>query len=210
LHLYALGANIQEVQKNKSTESTGLRGRKRAETHARIQTEAMRLFLERGFEATTLDEIAEAAGVSRRSLFHYFASKEEIVFSTKADFPDLIAEAISRRPAAEPLLDMVENALIDLAARFQSAQARAFARLIHDTPALSAGDQAKYEKVERVLAKALADRKDLPETDIACRVTAAAAIGILKLSTEQWLSSDDVGPDIFGKAAFAALRQVVR
>jgi AcrR family transcriptional regulator len=170
----------------------------------------MRLFFERGFEATTLDEIAAAADVSRRSLFHYFASKEEIVFSTKADFPGLLADAVARRPVDEPLLDMVENALLDLAANYLSSQARDLARLIHDTPALSAGDQAKYEKVERALAKALADRKGLAETDIACRVTAAAAIGILKLSTEAWLASDDAGPDTFGKTAFAALRRVAR
>jgi AcrR family transcriptional regulator len=187
----------------------GLRGRKRAETHARIQGEAMRLFLERGFDATTLDDIAGAADVSRRTLFHYFASKEEIVFSTKADFPNLIADAIGRRPAGEPLLDMVENALVDLAARHQTAQARDLARLIHDTPALSAGDQAKYEKVERVVAAALASRKGLAEDDIACRVTAATAIGILKLSTEAWLKGGDAGPDTFGKAAFAALRSVI-
>jgi AcrR family transcriptional regulator len=198
---------VQEIGSSKK--SDGLRGRKRAETHGRIQAEAMRLFLEHGFEATTLDEIAAAAGVSRRSLFHYFASKEEIVFSTKADFPDLIAEAIGRRPENEPLLDMVENALVDLATRYQSAQARDLARLIQDTPALSAGDQAKYEKVERVLAKALADQKGVPETDIACRVTAATAIGILKLSIAAWLAGDDAAPDIFGRAAFAALRDVV-
>ena len=200
---------MQEVQKTKSSVPGGLRGRKRAETHARIQSEALRLFLTRGFEATTLDDIAEAADVSRRSLFHYFASKEEIVFSAKADFPDLIAEAVSRRPVEEPLLDMVENALLDIATRLLSPQARDLAKLIHDTPALSAGDQAKYEKIERVLARALADRKSLPETDIACRVTAAAAIGILKLSTVSWLTGDDAGPDIFGKAAFAALRGIV-
>ncbi|WBO23203.1 TetR/AcrR family transcriptional regulator [Sphingomonas abietis] len=169
----------------------------------------MRLFLERGFDATTLDDIADAADVSRRSLFHYFASKEEIVFSAKADFPDLIADAVGRRPVEERLLDMVENALLDLAGRHLSEQARDLARLIRDTPALRAGDQAKYEKVEKVLAKALADRKHLPESDIACRVTAAAAIGILKLSTEAWLARDDVHPATFGKAAFAALRGVV-
>jgi AcrR family transcriptional regulator len=193
----------------KSSVSGDLRGRKRAQTHARIQTEAMRLFFERGFDATTLDDIAVAAGVSRRSLFHYFASKEEIVFSTKADFPDLVAEAIGRRPVEEPLLDMVENALVDMAERHRSPQARDLARLIHDTPALSAGDQAKYEKVERVVAKALAERKGLPETDIACRVTAATAIGILKLSMAAWLAGDDPGPDIFGRAAFAALRGII-
>jgi len=206
--IYALSANIQEVQEANLKISAGLRGRKREQTRARIQTEAMSLFLERGFEATTLDDIAAAAEVSRRSLFHYFASKEEIVFSTKADFPGLIVEAIGRRPVDEPLLDMVENALVDLAQRYVSEPARRLARLIHDTPALSAGDQAKYEKVEHVLAKALADRKGRPETDIDCRVTASAAIAILKLSTHAWLAGDDAGPDTFGKAAFAALRRV--
>jgi AcrR family transcriptional regulator len=199
---------MQDVQEIDLTIPTGLRGRKRAQTRARIQAEAMRLFLERGFDATTLDDIAAAAEVSRRSLFHYFASKEEIVFSTKADFPAMIAEAIARRPAGEPLLDMVENALLELAERHLSPQMRDLTRLIHDTPALKAGDQAKFELVERVLARALADRKGLPETDIACRVTAATAIGILKLSTQAWLAGDDAGPDTFGRAAFAALRQV--
>lgn len=200
---------MQAVQKLETSASAGLRGRKRAETHAHIQAAALRLFLEHGFDATTLDDIAKAADVSRRTLFHYFASKEDIVFSTKADFPDLIAEAVRRRPAGEPLLDMVENALSDLATRYQTTEARDLARLIHDTPALRAGDQAKYERVERVLAKALAGRKGLPDTDIACRVTAAAAIGILKLSTEVWLNEGHVGPDVFGKAAFAALRRVL-
>jgi len=190
------------------TPSPGLRERKRLETHVRIQSGAMRLFIANGFDATTLDEIAEAAGVSRRSLFHYFGSKEEIVFAAKAHLPDIVADAIGRRPADEPLLDMVENALIDLAARYQTTEAKALARLIHDTPALSAGDQARYEKMERALAKALADRKGLPESDVACRVTAATAVGIMKLATEAWLSGEDGGPETFGKSAFAALRRL--
>jgi AcrR family transcriptional regulator len=192
---------MQDVQEDIST-PPGLRERKRAETHARIQSEAMRLFIANGFEATTLDEIAEAAGVSRRSLFHYFGSKEEIVFAAKADFPDIVVEA------DEPLLDMVENAMTDMAVRYQTPEAKALARLIHDTPALCAGDQAKYEKMERVLARALADRKGLPEGDVACRVTASTAIGIMKLATEAWLAGEDDGPETFGKTAFAALRRV--
>lgn len=169
----------------------------------------MRLFIERGFEATTLDDIAEAAFLSRRTLFHYFESKEEIVLSHTAEFPNAIAEAVAQRPADEPLLDMVENALVDMVTRFQSPQTRELARLIRDTPILSAGDQAKYEKVERALAKALASRKDLPEGDIACRVAAASAIGILKLGVDAWLSGEDSGPGPFCKAAFAALKNVV-
>ena len=209
LQNYASSANMQAVQDKESSTPVGLRARKRAEIHARIQAEAIRLFVEHGFEATTLDDIAAAAEVSRRSLFHYFRSKEEIVFSTKAAFPSLMAEAIGRRAQDEPLLDMVENALIDMATRYESVQTRNLARLIRDTPALSAGDHAKYEQVERVLAKALADRKGLPATDMACRVTAATAIGILKLGVEAWLTEMHAGADVYFKSAFTALRSLL-
>src|SRR3546814_12474845 len=105
---------MQEVQDNKPLPSAGLRERKRADTHARIQAEAMRLFIERGFEATTLDDIAEAAFLSRRTLFHYFESKEEIVLSHTAEFPDAIATAVAHRAADVPLLDMAEGALVEM------------------------------------------------------------------------------------------------
>src|SRR4249919_1255514 len=59
----------------------GLRARKRQETSERLTRAAIALFLERGFEATTLDDIASAADISRRSFFHYFDSKEEVVFA---------------------------------------------------------------------------------------------------------------------------------
>ena len=200
---------MQEMQEYKSSGPTGLRERKRAETYGRIQTEAMRLFLAQGFDATTLDDIAEAAGVSRRSLFHYFSSKEDIVFSTKAGFPDMIRSAIAVRPTEEPLMLMVENALADMSARHTTSDSRALALLIRDTPALRAGDQAKYEVVERVLADALAERKGLPPGDVACRVAASTAIGIMKLSVEAWLATDgDQAPENFGRDAFAALRRL--
>lgn len=202
---------MQYVQEHELPSSAGLRERKRAQTYARIQGEGMRLFLERGFEATTLDDVAAAAAVSRRTLFHYFGSKEEIVFSTKAGFPDMVRDAIAARPADESLLDMVENGLTDMANRHSDPRGRALARLIRDTPSLRAGDQAKYEAVERVLASALADRKGLAPDDLDCRITAAMAIGILKLSIEAWLEGDaDDNPQTFGREAFAALRRVTR
>lgn len=205
----ASNANMQGMQEYKSSGTTGLRERKRAETHGRIQTEAMRLFLAQGFDAITLDDIAEAAGVSRRSLFHYFGSKEDIVFSTKAGFPEMIRAAIAARPADEPLMLMVENALADMSVRHTTTESRALALLIRDTPALRAGDQAKYDAVERVMADALAERAGLPKGDVTCRVAASTAIGILKLSVEAWLAADgDQPPEAFGRDAFAALRRL--
>jgi len=201
---------MQEVQHNISTSEPGLRERKRAETHARLQAEGMRLFLDKGFEATTLDEVADAAGVSRRTLLNYFGSKEEIVFSTKAGFPRMIADAVATRPADEPLLNMVENALIDLARQPRSDEARAVATLIHATPSLRAGDQAKYEQVERLLAEILAARKGLASDDVACRVIAGTAVSIMKLSMDAWLANPDQAPENFGREAFAALRRAAR
>jgi AcrR family transcriptional regulator len=199
---------MQEVQDHISVPDPGLRERKRAETHARIQAEGMRLFLDKGFEATTLDEVAAAAEVSRRTLLNYFGSKEEIVFSTKADFPQLIVDAVAARPVEEPLLDMVEGALAEVAARFQTPQTLALTRLIHDTPSLQAGDHAKYERVERLLAQALAARKGLAPDDVACRVVAGTAVSIMKLTGEAWLAHPEQGPERFGREAFAALRRV--
>ena len=190
---------------------SGLRERKRADTHARVHSAAMELFSRKGFEATTLDDIAIAAGVSRRSLFHYFASKEDIVLSTKAGLGDLIEAAVARRPADEPLLTMAENALTDMASDFQGPGPRALARLIHDTPALRSGDQARYEALERRLAEAMACRKGLAPDDLHARVVAVTAIGVLRMATGTWLASDDdVGPEVHGKAAFMALRQAAR
>ncbi|WP_313454824.1 TetR family transcriptional regulator [Brevundimonas sp.] len=195
------------MQDKISDTDRGLRDRKRANTHARIQAEGLRLFLERGFEATTLDEVAEAAEVSRRTLLNYFGSKEEIVLSAKAGFPQQVADAVAARPADEPLLDMVENALLDLARQPLSDEMKAVAVLIHATPSLMAGDQAKYAQVERLLAEALAKRKGLAPDDIACRVVAGAAVSILKLSVDAWLAQPDAPPETFGRAAFAVLRQ---
>jgi len=196
---------MQDVQQEKRP--PGLRDRKRADTRARVHAAAMGLFARAGFEATTLDDIAAAAGVSRRSLFHYFASKEDIVLSTKAGLGELIEAAVARRPADEPLLTMAENALTDMASDFQGPGPRAMARLIYDTPALRAGDHAKYEALESRLAHALAERKGLAADDLPARVVATPAIGVLRMATETWLAADDGhGPEVHGKAAFKALR----
>lgn len=197
---------MQDVQ-NTSSEP-GLRERKRADTHARIQAEAVRLFLEQGFEATTLDQIADAAGVSRRSLFHYFGSKEEIVLSTKAGFPAVIAAAVTARPADEPLLVMVENAFADLARAPRDPKGAALAKLISSTPSLAAGDQAKYDAVERALAAALAAQKGLAADDLGCRLAAAVGVDVFKLATQAWVSSTTDSPEEIGHAAFARLREL--
>lgn len=201
----ALHAKLQAVQVSYDTPHRQL---KRARTHARIQECGLKLFLQHGFDAVTLDDIAAAADVSRRTLFHYFPSKEAIALGFKAGLTPRIVDAIGRRPDGEGLLDMCEHALTEMAADYQSAEAKALARLVHETPTLRSGDHSKYEEMEKALAAALAERAGMAEGDDRTRVAAVAAIGILRQATEAWLASDGpAGPEVHGKRLFAILRQ---
>src|SRR5258708_30314862 len=72
----------------------------------------MALFLEHGFEATTLDDIAAAADISRRNFFHYFASKEDVVFAWQEESTAALITAVAARPANESMLTAADNAIL--------------------------------------------------------------------------------------------------
>jgi len=98
-----------------------------------------------------------------------------------------------------------ENASNNKRFRANPPSLKLYARLNRDTPALRAGDQAKYEYVERLSAKALAGHEGLPDNDMSCRVTAATAIG--KLATEAWLTKGGPKLEVVITDAFAALKE---
>src|SRR5262245_49663322 len=77
----------------------GLRERKKALTRQAISDVATRLFMERGFEAVTVAEVAEAAGVSIKTVFNYFGSKEELFLDREAEVRAAIVAAVTERPA---------------------------------------------------------------------------------------------------------------
>src|SRR5258705_2658448 len=92
----------------------GLRQRKKQQTRETIARAAHELFAERGYHATTLPEIAEAADVSTRTIFSYFPSKEDILFS---DFPVMkqaLAQALAERPGGEDALETVRKFILYL------------------------------------------------------------------------------------------------
>lgn len=94
--------------------SEGLWSRTRQAAFAEIAEVAMDLFLEKGFEATTFDDIAAAAGISRRSLFRYFGTKEDIVLSGMVDEGAIARDALAERPDDEPLWTSLLNVLVTL------------------------------------------------------------------------------------------------
>ncbi|MEI9995443.1 MAG: TetR family transcriptional regulator [Rhizomicrobium sp.] len=170
--------------------SSGLRARKQAETRARLTEMALRLFVAKGFDAVTLDEIAEAAGISRRTFFHYFESKEDLAFAWLDASTDAMVAAVAMQPKGLSLLDMATNAILScLGTPLPRAEAFALARLVNETPALRGRSQMKYERLERALADALTERKGLRQGDLKARLAAMTAAGTLRVASQRWYES---------------------
>jgi len=89
------------VEATPAPEAPGLRERTRRAVRTELTDVAMDLFMRQGYESTTVDEIATAAGISRRSLFRYFASKEAIIFDNLEDVGEQLVVALAERPADE-------------------------------------------------------------------------------------------------------------
>jgi len=195
----------------KAAASPGLRQRKQQETRERLKRAAMALFLERGFEATTLDDIADAADMSRRSFFHYFASKEDVVAAWQEDAAAALVTEILARPADESMLTAAENAIATAIKRIDPTEAAAMSRLKRDNPALQARDQLKYEKLERALADGLAQRAGRKSDRLKARLVAMIATGAMRVGGESWIGEGArEKPEAFVKRTFDAIRAILK
>ena len=118
----------------------GLRERHRKRTAADLEEAALELFSERGFDAVTIDDIAAAADVSRRTFFRYFASKEDVILSDHPKRLDELQVALDRRPADEPALTALRHAIMSLAGTYEEEREHMLRRfrLMTTTPALEA------------------------------------------------------------------------
>jgi AcrR family transcriptional regulator len=193
-----------------ATAAPGLRERKRQQTRERLTRMAMALFRERGFEATTLDDIAAAADISRRSFFHYFASKEDVVFAWQEEITAALIDAVAARPAAESMLTAAENAILAMVRQLEPGEAIAMAQLKRDNPALQARDQVKYEKLERALTDALVRRAGHKTEKLKARLVAMIATGAMRIGGEFWaIEGAREKPEAQAKRTFAAIRAIL-
>jgi AcrR family transcriptional regulator len=179
----------------------GLRERKKAMTRLALEDAALELFTRKGFDHTTVDEIADACNVSRRTFFRYFASKEDI-FSGDKDSHDVeMFDLIASRPADEPPLESLRATLIALAADLEADRARMVAkvRIINQTPSLrSAGLEHEQGTIDLVV-EALARRSEESIDDQArfhLRLVTQAATGALRAAIDRWVANgaqEDLG-----------------
>lgn len=159
----------------------GLRERKKRATRTAIHDAAMRLFAERGFAGTTMDQIAEAADVSRATVFTYFASKEDIVFGDATSAIDALATAL-RENAAGGTIATVRDWLGQLAGWIEPGLVLQL-RLAREVPVVGARRLQLHGAVERVIADALAAELG-PRGQLAAPLAAASLVAALRIAEE--------------------------
>lgn len=171
-----------------------LRERTRRAVRTEIVDAAMNLFLTQGFEVTTIEEITQAAGISRRSYFRYFASKDEAFAKALASIGQTIAETLTGRPADEPPWTALRRSFDPLIKEASTdPNAEALGRLMLERPALQQGKDAAWQTE---IAAALAPRlptRDTDEASLRAHALAAAAIACLHTAQAHWLSPDEHG-----------------
>jgi AcrR family transcriptional regulator len=136
-----------------------LQERKQELVRNEIFNAAWRLFGERGYEATTVADIAAAAGVSRRTFFRYFSSKEDVIEETSDDIAEEMLAAMAARPADEPPLVSIEQALVPvLEPRLNTERSRTIIRLLRESRTLRRAMLERHALMEERLAVQLAVR----------------------------------------------------
>jgi AcrR family transcriptional regulator len=161
----------------------GLRERKKLRTRAAIQKEAMRLFLAKGFDATTIEEIAEAVEISPSTFFNYFPSKEAVVFQD--DLDPLIIEAFVAQPADVHPIRRLRIAMRTVFSNLTSEQESLIkqrTKLFMSTPELRGAMLSQFADLVDQVSDVLAQRVDKTSSDFAVRNMAGAVLGVLLAS----------------------------
>jgi AcrR family transcriptional regulator len=179
---------------NALEKTEGLRERNRRQTLQRIAEVGVELFLAQGYEATTLDEIAAAAGISRRTFFYYFKSKDDILLTHIDAYADALKASVLEHSSGEAPLEVVREALLKLSTRFQLPRTIAIARLIGQSEALRDSRQRGYLRREQVVYEALCELWPAKERRDRLRLVAMASIGALRIAVDAWLEQDGKRP----------------
>lgn len=171
---------------------SSLRERKKLKTYNGLVEAAFSLFKEQGFEATTVEQIADRAEVSRRTFFRYFATKESIAFPHHAERLELFEKYLSQRIHGETPLTAVRRCLIIIAREYEREREQVLvqATLIESSPTLIARDRILDLRWEEVIAEALSDGVDpSDEYKRQTRLLAGAVVGVIRAALREWMSS---------------------
>ena len=172
-----------------------VRERARRAMRAELAMLAQDLFAAKGYEQTTIDDLVAAAGISRRTFFRYFTSKEDLVLGKYDAWSQMLVEALAARPADEPVWESLRRAFDVVVEYFEDAtlaeRSLAMEKVIHDNPALSAGELERISRVQSELAELVGARTGRrAATDPRPMVVAGAALACVVAAKDVWITAD--------------------
>ena len=170
----------------------GLREKRKRQLRRELSEQGLKLFTQKGFEETTIDEIVDPLAVSKRTFFRYFATKEDLVFAWYEELTGELVRAMEARPKAEAPFESVCETLLSLLHYYDENPkwALTMTRLAKATPALVGKSFEKRSIWERELAKVLGKRlPNTPTRELTARVTVAAALAAFTCGIDEWTDS---------------------
>jgi AcrR family transcriptional regulator len=167
------------------TVEPGLRERKKKATRQRISEVATVMFAERGFDNVTVAEVAEAANVSKMTVFNYFPHKEELIFDRGGEPRDLMANALRARPGGQPVAATLHLLMLDLiesAHPFSGVRdgIGGFWRIVVDSPALQSALRDSADDLERTLTELLRETVPHKPADPPADLVAAMLVALYR------------------------------
>ncbi|MER6467429.1 TetR/AcrR family transcriptional regulator [Streptomyces collinus] len=169
----------------------GLRERKKIKTREAIRAATYALVREQGYDATTIDQIAERAEVSPSTVFRYFPTKEDIVLTDEFDL--VVLDEIRQRPAEEPWPDTIRYVVhraLELGSSEDEEVSRLRARLTVQVPAVRSRMMESMSATGRMLCGAIGERTGRDPGSLEVRVYAMSLIGCLMETSIYWAEND--------------------
>ncbi len=176
-------------------------------TRARVERAALDLFTHRGFEGVTIDEVAEAAGISRRTYFRYFATKADAVWGDFAEHVARLSRLLHESAGDAPVLPSICAAYVEVNdySTTDLPLLRQRMQLILTEPALLAHSQVRYADIDRVVAQYVASRTGTEPGELLPRLVATSSRAAATTAFEAWLTYSGLSLDKALRTAFDEL-----
>ncbi len=186
----------------------GLREKKRKETESRIVDAGFALFADAGYEATTLDAIAEASGIARRTFFHYFKSKEDVLLAWQDGMPELVRASLLAQGRTTTPFQAMQTALCGPVPHINTVKLREIDAIIRSSERLRAANQAKFLLLESICSETLCEIWPEPARRQELRIIAMITIGAMRVAIDDWATHSAPQPlSEHVNAAFAVVEK---
>ncbi len=200
----------------------GLRERKKVQTRDRLIAAALKLCDEQGFEATTVDQISDAADISPRTFNRYFATKEDVVLAPVEDMIVAMTDSLDAQPRTGNEIEALINAQVQILggrcpvgavdlSRFETMN-----RIIQNAPSVNARSMELGDRKLRSITDKIAERMEVPADDARVRVIVSVYMSLMHISLDTWrcgqagsMTDSTVAADTL-KATYQTFREVAK